>query len=204
MKNYRLLIGLIMFLIATNIVTILTVVRHIRNQNDSTGTEFKQGGSKDNKTPADLPDTQRTLFFTNALGLDSNQQSAFREVNWNYGRQTKEISQSMSLFREQLLVELDRPEPDTALLNSLSDQIGKKHTELKKMTITYYLGLKSICNNDQKKALFEMFQKLLSPESNVSAPRGRPDGRGPNGQGQMPGQGRGPWWKDKKDSISSK
>ena len=200
MKNYRLLIGLILFLIVTNIATILTVVRHIRNQKDAIETELKQEGKKDNKNPTDLPDTQRTLFFTKALALDTNQQSAFREVNWNYGRQTKEISQAMSLLREQLLIALDASEPDTALLNNLSDQIGKKHTELKKLTITYYLGLKSICNSDQKKALFEMFQKLLSPESNVNVPSGMPQGRGPKGQGQ----GRGPWWKDKKDSISSK
>jgi len=189
-----------MFLIVTNIATILTVVRHIRNQNDSSETEVKKEGSKVSKTPAELPDTQRTLFFTKALELDSEQQSAFREVNWNYGRQTKEISETMSLLREQLLVALDAPVPDTAVLNDLSDQIGKKHTELKKLTITYYLGLKSICNSDQKKTLFEMFQNLLSPESNVKVPGGKPEGRGPKG----PGQGRGPWWKDKKDSISSK
>ncbi len=202
MKNYRLLIGLCMFLVVTNIATILTVVRHIRNQKDATGTELKQEGNMDNKNPTDLPDTQRTLFFTKALALDSNQQSAFREVNRNYGRQTKEISQAMSLLREQLLLELDQPEPDTFKLNNLSDQIGKKHTELKKMTITYYLGLKSICNSDQKKALFEIFQKLLSPESNVNVPMGSPERRGQNGQGQ--GQGRGPRWKNQKDSISNK
>ncbi len=200
MKNNRLLIGLIMFLIVTNIATILTVVRHIRNQNDSPGTEVKKEGSKDSKNPTDLPDTQRTLFFTKALALDSNQQSAFREVNWNYGRQTKDISVAMSLLREQLLIALDQQVPDTALLNNLSDQIGKKHTELKKLTITYYLGLKSICNSAQKKMLFDMFQKLLSPESNVNVPNGKPENRGPKG----PGQGRGPWWKDKKDSISNK
>lgn len=200
MKNYRLLTGLIMFLIVTNIATILTVVRHIRNQKDAEGTELKQEGNMNSKNPVDLPDTQRTLFFTKALALDTDQQSAFREVNRNYGRQTKEISQEMSQLREQLLNALDEPEPDPALLNTLSDQIGKKHTELKKLTITYYLGLKSICNSDQKKALSEMFQKLLSPEGNVNVPHGRPDGRGPKGQGQ----GRGPWWKDKKDSISSK
>lgn len=200
MKNYRLLIGLSMFLVVTNIATILTVVRHIRNQKDATGTELKQEGNMDNKNPTDLPDTQRTLFFTKALALDSNQQSAFREVNRNYGRQTKEISQAMSLLREQLLLELDQPEPDTVKLNNLSDQIGKKHTELKKMTITYYLGLKSICNSDQKKALFEIFQKLLSPESNVNVPMGSPERRGQNGQGQ----GQGPRWKNQKDSISNK
>lgn len=198
MKNYRLLIGLILFLIVTNIATILTVVRHIRNQKSEVGKELKQENNPDNKNPVDLPDTQRTLFFSKALLLDSGQQSAFREVNWNYGRQTKEISQAMSQLREQFLNTLDQPKPDTALLNTLSDQIGKKHTELKKLTITYYLGLKSICNSDQKKALFEMFRKLLSPESNVIVPTGVPQGRGPKGQG------RGPWWKNQKDSISSK
>jgi hypothetical protein len=197
-----------MFLVVTNIATILTVVRHIRNQEDGAGTELKQNGSKDKNSPVDLPDTQRTLFFTKALMLDSDQQSAFREVNWNYGRQTRKISEAMSQLREQLLNALDQQEPDTALLNNLSDQIGRKHTELKKLTITYYLGLKSICNTDQKKALFNMFQKLLSPESNVNVPTGMPQGRGPKGtgqgQGQGPGQGRGPWWKNQKDSISSK
>lgn len=195
MKNYRLLIGLIMFLAVTNIATVLTVVRHIRNNSGEAGTEQqvegKQGGS-----PVDLPDTQRTLFFTNELKLDVDQQAAFRKVNWDYSRQTKEISSAMSLLREQLLRALDQTEPDTVLLNALSDQIGQKHTELKKLTITYYLGLKSICNVDQKKALYEMFQKLLSPESNVNVPGGRMQGRGPQ-------QGRGPWWKNEKDSITN-
>jgi hypothetical protein len=197
MKNYRLLIGLILFLIVTNIVTVVTVIRHIRNKDEVKKIEVKVPGQPGDKNPVDLPDTQRTLFFTKALNLDSGQQSAVREVNWNYGRQTREISQSMSLLREQLLNALDQSEPDTALLNTLSDQIGQKHTELKKLTITYYLGLKSICNSEQKTALYKMFQKLLSPEGNVIVPGGRPEGPGPK-------QGRGPWWKDKKDSVSNK
>lgn len=200
MKNYRLLTGLIVFLIVTNIATVLTVVRHIRNQEGKTGTELKQESKPDDKSPVDLPDNQRTIFFTKALNLSADQQSAFREVNWNYGKQTQEISREMSRLREQLLSALDQTAPDTVMLNTLSDQIGQEHTRLKKLTITYYLGLKSICNGDQKKALYEMFQKLLSPESNVNVPGGRPQGRGPQGQGQ----GRGPWWKDKKDSISNK
>jgi len=197
MKTYRLLIGLVIFLIVTNIATVLTVVRHIRPNNNVTGTGIQGQSNLESMAPVDLPDAQRTLFFTNALNLDKNQQTAFREVNWIFGKQTKEISQSMNLLRVQLLNVLDHAEPDTALLNSLSDQIGKKHTELKKLTISYYLGLKSICNNDQKAALYQMFQKLLSPEGNVTVP-----GSGKQGRGAQ--QGRGPRWKSRKDSISGK
>jgi len=191
MEKRKLLIGLILFLAITNIVTVLTVVLRDKpsdlSGSKATPTEIKQG----------IPDTQRTLFFTRELKLDSAQQNKFREIHWNYMRKARKISSDMSLLRDSLLDSMDDSQPDSVRLNELSEQIGINHTELKKLTVQYYISLKSICNQEQQIRLYELIKGILKPDGDVQVPRGQ----GPQGGN---GQGRGPWWREMKDSVNTK
>jgi len=191
MDKRKLLIGLILFLVITNLVTILTVVLRDKSPDPSgtkaTATLVQEG----------IPDTQRTLFFTRQLKLDSDQQQQFREIHWNYIRKAKLISYDMSLLRDSLLNSMDEDQPDSVQLNELSEQIGINHTELKKLTVQYYISLKSICDPEQQIRLYELIKGILKPDGDVQIPRGL----GPQG-GR--GQGRGPWWRETKDSVNSK
>lgn len=194
MDKRKLLIGLILFLLITNAVTVLTVVINtsrssVKNQSDNKSAV---------ETPGAIPETQRTLFFTNELKLDSEQQEKFRNIHRDYMRGARAISAEMSHLRDVLLDAMDQDQPDTSRMNELSEQIGVKHTELKKLTVQYYIGLKAICNPDQQERLYELMRKIIKPDGDVQLPEGEGGRKGGRGQG------RGPWWSNKKDSVINK
>ncbi|MDD4645919.1 MAG: periplasmic heavy metal sensor, partial [Bacteroidales bacterium] len=187
----KLLIGLIIFLVITNVATIITVWTQVNRSPEKSRVE--PSGTVVESTEA-VPDNQRTRFFTGELNLDSTQQNAFRNIHWTYMQNARAISLEMSQMRDTLLQSMNQLQPDSAKLNALSEQIGTKHAELKKLTVQYYLGLKAVCNPDQQEKLYGIIRKLINPEGDVQLPSGR---RGPQ-TGR--GQGGGPWWRDKKNS----
>ena len=195
MEKRKLLIGLILFLVITNVATIATVLVHTRK---SSGADRSSGQAASTGSPGAVPDTQRALFFTNELKLDKEQQAKFRTIQREYMRDARAISTEMSHLRDDLLQAMDQDNPDESRLNALSEQIGIKHTELKKLTVRYYIGLKAICKPDQQEQLYEIIRKIIKPDGDVQLPEG------PGGHQGGRGQGRGPWWKDKKDSVSIK
>ncbi len=182
MKNnwiYRILPWLVLFLLATNAGTLFTLVRHL-------------GGQHQIQEPAEvsgegIPDYQRTRFFTEELDLNADQQEQFRILNQKFNRQANWISRDLDFNRKDLINELGKNEPDELILDEISQNIGEKHQELKQVTIELYLGMKAICNDDQKEHLFKLFQTLINTERSSNAPRGRGDG-----QGRGPRNGYGP------------
>ncbi len=198
MKKNNLLVCLVLFLLMTNVATILTVVLHI---NKKTGGTSVAASAISGDTTA-IPGSQRVNYMAEQLKLTPDQQDSFRKATWDYGRKARDISQEMSRLRDLLLTEMDRETPDTTRLSQLSEQIGFQHTNLKKLSVDHYLVLKSFCTEDQKKELFEMFKKVLKPDGEVNVPRGQgPPGGGRGGPGK---NGRGPWWQNQKDSVSNK
>ncbi len=195
MDKRKLLTGLILFLIMTNIATILTVVLHINNPHQNTNKQKTNTVYPDTTV---MQETQQVRYLSKKLGLTREQHNLFREMSWKYGRQARAISWEMSRLREDLLEEMDSETPDTPIMNSLSEQIGTKHVILKKLTVDHYLNLKSLCNEDQKRALYEEFRKIISPDGEVMPPgRGRPAGAGPP-------KNRGPWWQESRDTTFNK
>jgi Spy/CpxP family protein refolding chaperone len=192
MDRKKLLIGVIIFLVLLNAGTILTVLLHMRNS----------GGSEGTKSGENTADTimvtgfQRVKYLADQLSLTLEQQEGFRVASQGYGREARSISLNMSKLREELLKEMDKEEPDQGRLDSLSEEIGQEHISMKKLTVKHYLELKSLCTDEQKDKLYEVFSKILNTEGEM---------RGPRGQGGPPagaGQGKGPWWSKQKDSNS--
>jgi Spy/CpxP family protein refolding chaperone len=192
MERKKLLIGLILFLVITNLVTVVTVLVRTRDTALTTPAGTQLPANEEN----DPGDRQRTLFFTRELKLDGDQQDRFREIHQDYMRKARNISQDMGRLRDQLLQEMDRANPDRTVTDSLSEQIGHLHTELKKLTVNYYLGLKAACNPSQQQKLYEIMKKIINPEGDVQLPR-------EGGRYGGPGRGRGPWWKNQNDSTTN-
>ncbi len=184
MKQPKLLIALILFLTVTNIATILTVVIHIRQ-------------AKNNLTPAtqssepagEMPSTQRVAYFARLLQLTPEQQEQFRELSMKYNRNASGISSEMARLRNRQLREMTVEQPDMGLLTNLSEEIGLKHTELKNLTIEYYLGLKKVCSREQQEELYRIFEQILNPQGDVDLPGGQ-RGRGDRGGGPPADRGR--------------
>jgi Spy/CpxP family protein refolding chaperone len=194
MKKQILLTGLIVFLIITNVVTIATVWIHTGKPEAS---DQSPGKASALEVPGAVPESLRVQYFTRELNLDGDQQDQFRNIQREYMRTARSISSDMTSLRDQLLQTMDQENPDSTRLNELSEMIGAKHTELKKLTVTYYLGLKAICNPDQQEHLYELIRKIIRPDGEVQLPEGegwRKGGRG---------QGRGPWWIKQKDSVTN-
>jgi len=191
MDRKKILIGVILFLVLLNLGTILTVVIHLRS---SEGAKEVTSNSAVDSLP--VTGIQRVNYLADELNLTEDQKKDFRTASQEYGRQARSITLKMSKLREELLQEMDKKEPDQEHLDSLSEEIGNEHIRMKKLTVQHYLALKSLCTEDQKDKLYQVFSKLLNSEGEI---------RGPRGQGGPPaggGQGRGPWWSKQKDSVS--
>jgi len=196
MEKKNLLIGLILFLVVTNVATILTVVLHIQKQNRET---VSSGVSVPSGEISELPGTRGANFMAERLGLQPEQRDSFRQASWTYNSQARIINQELVDLRDQLLQEMDRKSPDPARLDALSEQIGINHKNLKRLSVEHYLALKSFCTDEQKQGLFELFRTILNEGENFTVPGGRGgQNRGNQRQGQ---RGRGPWWQNQKDSV---
>jgi Spy/CpxP family protein refolding chaperone len=115
-------------------------------------------------------------YFRDKLNLDNDQMDRFREFNPVFRQQARAITIDLATKRSQMLSEMTATNSDTGRLNTLSDSIGKLHSDLKKITYRYYLDLKDICNPEQDKQLEQLFGIMFTND----APMGFP-GKGKQG-----------------------
>ncbi len=159
----KLLAWLVVILLATNVSTILSFAYHRYD-------ELKQEPKEE---MTQMPGEQRTRFFKEQLGLTVDQVDPFREANQNFNQQARKITRNLELLRASLVEEMIRENSNQIHLEELSEQIGEQHTQLKTVTYTFYLSLKKLCNDEQKKQLAHVFKSLVSADQNIQLPRGR-------------------------------
>ncbi len=161
--KYRNLIWIIVILIATNLSTIGSFYYHrFAESKIKTTTEEEQ---------TSIPGDQRTRFFRNELNLDASQIDQFRDINRTFNRTARGIEMDLSQLRQNLIDELGKQNPDTIQLNKLANDIGENHRELKQVTTTFYLNMKTICTEEQKVKLHSIFQSMLNKDSQVNLPQ---------------------------------
>lgn len=164
-NKYRILIWVIVILIATNLSMGLSFWYH-KQQN-------KKAAEKIEKT-IEMPSEQRTRFFREQLNLRPDQMDTFRELNRNYNRNAKQISYQLENLRIEMVEEMGKENSSMNKLNSISEDIGKLHSGLKKLTITYYLDMKEVCDQNQQEKLNMIFISMSKTKEDVSLPqRGR-------------------------------
>ena len=71
---------------------------------------------------------------------------------------------------------MGKVEPDTVRLNTISREIGDHHEQLKKLTVNYYLKMKSVCDDNQQVKLNAIFREMVQKEDTVTVRQGQ--GRG--------------------------
>jgi len=161
--TYRTLIWIIVVLLATNLSMGLSFLYH--KQQDKKFMEQME------ETAIKVPSERRTRFFREQLNLDAEQLNSFRELNRNYNKTAWQITHQLEMLRRNLVQELGKENSNKKALQSISNQIGELHTELKNKTIDYYLGMKEVCNKDQQKILNEIFISMLKKNEDVSLPK---------------------------------
>ncbi|WP_346862349.1 hypothetical protein [uncultured Draconibacterium sp.] len=170
-NTYRILIWVIVILVATNLSMALSFWYH------------KQQDKKDLESTSEqtvMPSEQRTRFFRDELDLNLTQVDQFRDLNREYNRNARLISNQLENLRVQMVSEMAKEEPSKQILNSIAEEIGENHSELKQLTVSYYLGMKDVCDSVQQKKLKEIFLTVSKAKEDVSLPK---RGRGFRGGG---------------------
>lgn len=173
MTKQRLLVGLIVVLIATNLSTIGSFYYHRFSEQKKMEAELS--------TQASVPGEQRTRYFRDQLALSDEQTNSIREINRSFNRSARTIESRLAELRQGMIAELGREDSDTIWLRNTATEIGNNHRELKELTTKFYLDMKKVCSPEQQKKLHTIFQSMLNKENQVNLPQpGYQRGRGRN------------------------
>lgn len=165
-NTYRILIWIIVILIASNLSMGLSFWYH-RYQETRAGEEIKS-------EEVEIPSEQRTRFFRDQLNLSSDQLEVFRELNREFNRSARKESNELEDLRIEMVKEMGKASPSTERLDSIAREVGGHHSELKEITMDYYLKMKAVCNTEQQEKLKEIFLSVSKSNEEVSLPeRGR-------------------------------
>lgn len=172
-NTYRILIWVIVILAATSLSMGISFWYH--KQQDKKAAEQKA-------QQIEMPSEQRTRFFREQLGLRQDQMDIFRDLNRDYNRSARRISNDLEELRIDMVKEMGAKHPEEDKLNSISENIGELHADLKKVTIKYYLEMKKVCDESQQEKLNEIFLSMSKSKEDVSLPQrgGRGWGRRTN------------------------
>ncbi|MEN8116621.1 MAG: periplasmic heavy metal sensor [Bacteroidota bacterium] len=169
-NTYRILIWVIVILVATNLSMGLSFWYH--KQQD------KKVAEQGEETAVEMPSQQRTRFFREQLNLNQEQLDIFRELNRDYNRAAWQITNDLEALRIEMIKEMGGENPDQKKLDSITKHIGEHHTNLKQLTIGYYMDMKEACDEDQQEKLNEIFISMSKTKEEVALPQQGRRGRG--------------------------
>ena len=179
MRSRTIYLIIILFLASTNIATIISI------------STAKNREYKEETAVGRQPRESRMSFFWSELGLNEEQKSEAVKFNSEYNARAGKITTDLSNLRHMIVEEMSAPGPDKEELDSIIEEFGDRHSELKRETVNFYYQLYSVCDSNQRSRLEFMFRDMLDPEGVIY---GR--GRGGQGRGRQylekgPGRGRG-------------
>ena len=143
--TYRTLVWVIVILMASNLSMGITFLFH-KQQDLKTAKQAQENA-------IEVPTEQRTKFFREQLNLTPEQVDQFRELNRNYNRTAWEITHQLESLRAEMVEEIGKHEPVQQRLDEITKEIGELHTRLKNVTIDYYIGMKTTCNEEDRKSV---------------------------------------------------
>ena len=144
----------VILLMITNAVTVGTILYHNYKESSAAGSFAIQTGAGVNLLNG--------RFFRQTLGFSAEQMDSFRSINQVFRPSVMVLTYGIDSLKTNMFIELQKPVPDTVILNNLSEQIGNMHGRLKYETWHFYLHVKNICSPAQsiewEKAFLPLFQ----------------------------------------------
>ncbi|MBA4313519.1 MAG: hypothetical protein C0417_12920 [Chlorobiaceae bacterium] len=93
---------------------------------------------------------QRTLqFLQKELNLTDEQIHQYDQLRQAHGERTRPLVNDIRYSKKEMMDEIFNDEPDTIKAMQISDLIGKKQTELERITFKHFLDLKELCGKEQ-------------------------------------------------------
>lgn len=103
-------------------------------------------------------------FIKEELNLDSLQFEQFREAYYKNMKETRNIAEKLNIYRHNMLSEIAKINPNQDKLDEISRNIGDLHYELKKLSISHFMELKDICNEEQQENLQKLFMHMMEDQ----------------------------------------
>ena len=161
-NTYRILIWVIVILVATNLSMGISFWYHKQQDKKAADANSKE---------IVMPNDQRARFFRDQLDLSIDQVDQFRDLNREYNRGARMVTDELEDLRIKMVEVMSENNPSETTLDSITTSIGRLHTQLKQLTIDYYLGMKQACDSAQQKKLEELFLSVSKSKEDVGLPR---------------------------------
>ena len=150
----RIQILIIVFLLITNITTIITIAFH-HSQHKK---HFEQMNMR--RPPLDATGKHFEKMLIHELNFNKEQANNFIEIRKSFLNNAKEIHDSMIIYRKIIDFELKKETSDSTKLLESAQKIGTFHTDLKLLTFQYIIDTKKLCTSEQQDKMFEIFDQM--------------------------------------------
>ena len=122
-------------------------------------------------------------FIREELKLTDEQFKQFKGITITNMKISHEIVIELNKKRLDMMNEIANVNPNMKTLDNIASDIGSLHYELKKTTISHFLELKEICNDDQQESLQKIFMQMIHDQDRDKFGRNpRERGRNRNGR----------------------
>ena len=104
-------------------------------------------------------------FIKDELHLSDQQYARISDLNASVFRAFHVLLDRKCELNFKLIDELASPEPSKAVMDSLSEKIGKIDAFMKKQTVRHFQNVKSVCNDQQRDLLDQLLKDMLEAGS---------------------------------------
>ncbi|UWX57920.1 periplasmic heavy metal sensor [Chlorobaculum sp. MV4-Y] len=123
------------------------------------------------------------------LDLTDQQKTAFRKLRQEHFRKTMPAVQKIIEFKEEMISEAVKPNPDQTKIAAIADSLGKRQSWLEKALALHFHELAALCTPAQRDSLEKLLSNIYTVRyQKMSSWRGRPhrEDREDNHRGSIP------------------
>ncbi len=110
--------------------------------------------------PCCSAEVQQCNTFRDELKLSAEQALKVTAINKKYAETAEPIASAIKQTRADILTELEKQDPDTLRLNSLTNQLTALQMKIQKENIIQYRELKRVCTPEQASRLSALYRDL--------------------------------------------
>jgi hypothetical protein len=144
-KKNRLLFWLLLFLTVLNVSALISYFI-FRNKNSESLCEREHQG--------------KCNYFQQELNLSESQVKKVEDINTAYSMTSEPLVADIREIRSSILNELEKTDPDTALISEYSRNLTLLQLKMQKANINQFLALKKVCNTIQLQRLSALYRDL--------------------------------------------
>ena len=100
-------------------------------------------------------------YLREELNFNHDQVEIFRQESREFRQSANRVIEKLNRYKSLLFEEIHRENPDRLKTKEYSDSIGHAHSQLKEMTVDFYLKIRKCCTDDQTVKLEKIFAPLF-------------------------------------------